>query len=243
MGSQEAVDAYCNKTDNEEERTPPVSKRHRNVDLSDDNTSDITTGNSTSSLAKTDSSKKKSTNSIDNFIVRNITAKEKPKFEQLLLRMTVSNGWSFQWTSNPATLEFYEFLNPNLILPLTLVFDRWKNILKQHIFGSLLILSTRESLVWKTIDISSERERMIEIIPKIESMINETSIIGAKLSAVVSDSASAYSAQYEEEKQARERRHSQQIDNLRTFQNQETPLKLVPQKLVLNKHGRSHSAP
>ncbi|CAG8580286.1 2572_t:CDS:2, partial [Gigaspora rosea] len=76
----------------------------------------------------------------------------------------------------------------------TLVFDRWKNVLKQHIFGSLLILSTREFLVWKTINISSERERMIEIIPKIELMINETSIIGAKLSAVVSDSASAYSA-------------------------------------------------
>ncbi|CAG8782194.1 13831_t:CDS:2, partial [Gigaspora rosea] len=49
--------------------------------------------------------------------------------------------------------------------------------------------------------------------------------------------------QYEEEKQARERRHYQQINNLRTFQNQETPLKLVPQKLAFNKHGRSHSAP
>ncbi|RIB22929.1 hypothetical protein C2G38_2172684 [Gigaspora rosea] len=48
--------------------------------------------------------------------------------------------------------------------------------------------------------------------------------------------------QYEEKKQARECRHSQQIDNSRTFQNQETPLKLVPQKLALNKHGRSHSA-
>ncbi|CAG8514950.1 19888_t:CDS:2 [Gigaspora rosea] len=89
LGSQEAVNVHCNKTDNEEERTPPVSKRH-------DNTSDVTTGNSTSSLAKTVGSKKKSTNSIDNFIVRNITAKEKPKFEQLLLRMTVSNGWSFR---------------------------------------------------------------------------------------------------------------------------------------------------
>ncbi|CAG8813443.1 9955_t:CDS:2, partial [Gigaspora rosea] len=55
----------------------------------------------------------------------------------------------------PATLEFYEFLNPNLILPLgvTLVFDGWKTVLKQHIFGLLLILSTGESLVWKTINI------------------------------------------------------------------------------------------
>ncbi|CAG8794757.1 22153_t:CDS:1, partial [Gigaspora rosea] len=82
-----------------------------------DNTSDMATGNSTSSLAKAVGNNKKSTKPIDNVIVRNITAKEKPKFERLLLRMTVSNGWSFRWTSDPAMLEFYEFLNPNFILP------------------------------------------------------------------------------------------------------------------------------
>ncbi|CAG8599786.1 25224_t:CDS:2 [Gigaspora rosea] len=140
------------------------------------------------------------------FAVRNITAKEKPKFEQLLLRMTISNGWSFRWTMDPATLEFFEFLNPNLVLPYrhtlsnpdrigaTLAFDGYKNVLNQHIFGSLFILSNGETLVWQAIDISSEQERMIEIIPKIESMINEAYNIGAKLSAIVSDSAPAYSA-------------------------------------------------
>ncbi|CAG8629573.1 512_t:CDS:1, partial [Gigaspora rosea] len=34
LRSQKAVDAYCNKTNNEEEWTPPVSKRCQNVDLS-----------------------------------------------------------------------------------------------------------------------------------------------------------------------------------------------------------------
>ncbi|CAG8606946.1 34152_t:CDS:2, partial [Racocetra persica] len=134
LGSQEAVDAYCNKTDNEEEQIP-VSKRCKNTNLSDDdNTSDMTTDLSFEQKLKTDK------------------------------------------------------------IGVTLVFDEWKNVLKQHIFGSLLILSTGESLVWKTIDISSEQEQMIEIISKIESMINEISKIGTKLSAVVSDSVSAYFA-------------------------------------------------
>ncbi|CAG8816642.1 15516_t:CDS:1, partial [Gigaspora rosea] len=41
---------------------------------------------------------------------------EKPKFERQLLWMTISNRWSFRWTTNPATLEFFEFLNPKLTL-------------------------------------------------------------------------------------------------------------------------------
>ncbi|CAG8570871.1 6411_t:CDS:2, partial [Scutellospora calospora] len=160
------------------------------------------------------------------FMVRNVTEKEKPKFERLLLRMTISNGWAFQWTRDPATREFFEFLNPNLVLPgwdalsnrilnsesvnldmsreqklkedsigVTLAFDGWKNVLKQHIFGSLFILSSGEVLIWDTIDVSSERERMIEIIPKVEFMIKDASKIGANLSAIVSDSAPAYSGE------------------------------------------------
>ncbi|RIB06302.1 hypothetical protein C2G38_2217456 [Gigaspora rosea] len=188
--SQELVDVYCNRTDNEEDRD-------------DDSMSDVTTSSyastSTSTKIISKNKTKKPLGSIANFIVRTVTSKKKPTFEQLLLRMTISNGWSFRWTSNPATLEFYEFLNPNLTLPddkigVTLIFDGWKNILKQHIFGSLLILSTGESLIWKTIDISLERDQMIEIIPKIESMISEATMIGAKLTAVVSDSAPAYAS-------------------------------------------------
>ncbi|CAG8570601.1 4828_t:CDS:1 [Racocetra fulgida] len=184
----------------------------------------MTSSTTTSTVSNRNSKQKSSTASVTNFIVRGITTKEKPKFERLLLRMTISNGWSFRWTTDPATLEFFEFLNSKLTLPsrhalsnrilnaekttltqfckqnlkndkigVTLAFDGWKNILKQHIFGSLFILSTGETLIWKAIDISLERERMIEIIPKIESMINEASDLGAKLSAIVSDSAPAYS--------------------------------------------------
>ncbi|RGB25853.1 hypothetical protein C1646_747135 [Rhizophagus diaphanus] len=45
----------------------------------------------------------------------------------------------------------------------------------------------------KASDISSERERMIEIIPKIEDLIKDAGVdLGAKVIAIISDSAAAY---------------------------------------------------
>ncbi|CAG8823011.1 7741_t:CDS:2, partial [Gigaspora rosea] len=133
-----------------------------------------------------------------------IATKDKLRFERLLLRITISNGWVFYWTTNPETKEFFKFLNPAINLPkqklkedsigVTLAFDGWKNILNQHIFGSLFILSTGEVQIWEAIDTSSERERMIEIIPKIENMIRDALSMEAKLLAIVSDSAPAYAA-------------------------------------------------
>ena len=40
-----------------------------------------------------------------------------PRFEQLFLRMTVSNGWAFQWINNPSTHAFFYWLNLRLKLP------------------------------------------------------------------------------------------------------------------------------
>ncbi|CAG8683646.1 6471_t:CDS:2, partial [Gigaspora rosea] len=57
----------------------------------------------------------------------------------------------------------------------TLAFDEWKNVLNQNIFGSLFILSTGEVQIWEAIDTSSERERIVNIIPKIENMIKNAS--------------------------------------------------------------------
>ena len=72
-----------------------------------------------------------------------------------------------------------------------LAFDGWKNILNQHIFGSLFILSSGEILIWEASDISSECERMVEVIPKIMGLIQETKRLSVRLNAIVSDSDSA----------------------------------------------------
>jgi len=47
-----------------------------------------------------------------------------------------------------------------------LAFDGRKNILNQHIFGSLFITSLGEILIWETSDNSSEHERLIEVNTK-----------------------------------------------------------------------------
>ncbi|CAG8607486.1 11179_t:CDS:2, partial [Scutellospora calospora] len=151
-GFQEAVDTYCNRTDNKEETTSKIAKRYQNINMSDnEDTSDITSS-TTTSTASNHNSKQKSSSTFS--------------YEQKL--KNDKNG-------------------------VALAFDGWKNILKQYIFSSLFILSTGETLIWKATDISSERECIIEIIPKIKSIINEASDLGAKLSAIVSNSIPVYS--------------------------------------------------
>jgi hypothetical protein len=56
-------------------------------------------------------------NIMGNILVQTSTKKEQPIFKCLLLRVTVSNRFSFHWIENQATLDLFEFLNPNLILP------------------------------------------------------------------------------------------------------------------------------
>ncbi|CAG8473880.1 5610_t:CDS:2 [Scutellospora calospora] len=167
-GSEEAVKIYLDDMNDE---TPSIS--------------------STPSTPKKQRKKPLNSNTMSNFIVKD--------------------------TTNQATQEFFEFLNPALTLPARHALSNRildaernnfiksreqklredvvrKNILKQNIFGSLFILSTGEVQVWEAIDISSEREQMIDVIPKIKKMTNDALNIGTKLLAIVSDSAPAYSA-------------------------------------------------
>jgi hypothetical protein len=252
IGSQEEVDAIINLTDNESEEIAKkkrliadsdsgkigrekvlryLESMQSNLDTVFFKTieGEISSARSFASTSTTSSKRhlhpvKTGDNVMGNILVRTPTKKEQPVFERLLLRVTVSNGFPFQWIENQATLDLFEFLNPHLILPgrkvlsnrilnnetesvdklrneklsndqigVTLAFDGWKNVLNQHIFGSLFITSSGEILIWKASDISSERERMIEIIPKIEDLIKDAGVdLGAKVIAIISDSAAAY---------------------------------------------------
>jgi len=250
IGNQEELDKIIYLTDNEEEEEP--SQKHQKCHNNDfgknkyeivfkylksmqdnlknlnfktiEDTASVKSFSSTSSALSTRSSYSK-TNLIESHLVRRPSKKEIPKFEQLLLRMSVANGFPFQWVNHPATLEFFAFLNPFLILPkrkalsnrilnketadlsalrneklindqvgVVLAFDGWKNILNQHIFGSLFITSSGEILIWDALDISSERERLIDVMPKIKELIQEINGLGIKLNAIVSDSAPGYAA-------------------------------------------------
>ncbi|PKK61470.1 hypothetical protein RhiirC2_791757 [Rhizophagus irregularis] len=128
---------------------------------------------------------------MGNILVQMPIKKEQPIFESLLLRI-----------ENQATLDLFEFLNPHLILP------------GQKVLSNRILNNETESINklrneklsndqigvilafdgWKNAsDISSERECMIEIIPKIEDLIKDAGVdLGAKVIAIISDSAAAY---------------------------------------------------
>ena len=56
----------------------------------------------------------------------------------------------------------------------------------------LFITSSGEILIWEASDISNEREQLIEVIPKIEGLIQEINKLDIKLNAIVFNSALAY---------------------------------------------------
>jgi hypothetical protein len=250
IGNQEELDKIVYLTDNEEEEetSQKRQKYHHNNNFGENNhekvlkylrsmqnsfkvsnfklieeEASVKSYSSISTLSTRSHHSKKS--SIEGNLIRKMSKKETPKFERLLLRMSVANGFSFQWVNHPATLEFFEFLSPFLVLPkrkalsnrilnrktedlntlrdeklindqigVILAFDGWKNILNQHIFGSLFITSSGEILIWDASDVSNERERLIEVMPKIKDLIQEINRLNIKLNAIVSDSASAYAA-------------------------------------------------
>ncbi|CAG8803965.1 21675_t:CDS:2, partial [Cetraspora pellucida] len=124
-------------------------------------------------------------------------------FEKLVLNATIENGWSFNWVEKESSITMLKFKYPNLVIPshtlgghilkdtiqelhselitkathdivgVSLAFDRWKNILKQNIFGTILITSSGEVLIWSVQDISAELERTTNVISKIEVFLED----------------------------------------------------------------------
>ncbi|CAG8593397.1 9106_t:CDS:2, partial [Scutellospora calospora] len=54
---------------------------------------------------------------LDPYIVRRFSKARKSKFNYLLLKMTVSNRWSFRWVENPDSLAPFQYINPKITLP------------------------------------------------------------------------------------------------------------------------------
>ncbi|RHZ82237.1 hypothetical protein Glove_110g32 [Diversispora epigaea] len=54
---------------------------------------------------------------MDNYIVRPLSVADMKKFHTLLLQLSLSCGWAFNWINKPETEELFTFLNPFLKLP------------------------------------------------------------------------------------------------------------------------------
>ncbi|CAG8681695.1 10116_t:CDS:1, partial [Scutellospora calospora] len=75
-----------------------------------------------------------------------------------------------------------------------LVFDSWKNVLKQELLGTMLVLPSSEPIVWKVLEISGERNHAVDILLKIKELIDDLHNENIKLAAIISDSAASYAS-------------------------------------------------
>ncbi|EXX51988.1 hypothetical protein RirG_257090 [Rhizophagus irregularis DAOM 197198w] len=95
------------------------------LDEEDDNLSQASfSTRSTASTFTSGTSKRLCTNNsekvqstINQYIGRKFLPNEIDTFYRLLLRMTISNGWAFQWVENQKTIKFFNFISPLLKLP------------------------------------------------------------------------------------------------------------------------------
>ncbi|CAG8718433.1 14308_t:CDS:1, partial [Acaulospora morrowiae] len=86
-----------------------------------------------------------SKNSIENYLIRDLNSAKYCIFEYHLLKVTISNGWAFNWIDNPEVSALFRFLNPNISLP------------GRHALASRILLSHSEELQRKqTIDAKKE---------------------------------------------------------------------------------------
>jgi hypothetical protein len=89
------------------------------IDLQSDSSCDTLSTSSKSSFPN--SSQKLITRSssygpLDNYIVRPLSKQDTQKFNILLIRLTVSCGWSLNWVNKSEAKELFKFLNPSLNL-------------------------------------------------------------------------------------------------------------------------------
>jgi hypothetical protein len=73
---------------------------------------------------------------------------------------------------------------------ITLAFDGWKNVARQHLFGIVLITSTGEMIIWKTIECGGNRGTANEIIRITQELFTELDQEEIKINGLVTDSAS-----------------------------------------------------
>ncbi|CAG8771424.1 15054_t:CDS:2, partial [Cetraspora pellucida] len=89
--------------------------------------------------------------------------------------------------NNPEVKAFFKFFYPLVKLPsqkdlkaaqkdtndVTLVYNSWKNIKKESIFGSILITSMGKVLIWNAEDISDECTRTCAALKNLATKIEE----------------------------------------------------------------------
>ncbi|CAG8555328.1 15634_t:CDS:2 [Racocetra fulgida] len=98
VGGKEQVNNILNKEDSEE------SSKKLRLDYDKDKDNSL-------AISKVESKK------IDHFLARTPTFLEQAQFEDQILNITITNGWSFRWVEDKSVIAYYHWLNPHLKLP------------------------------------------------------------------------------------------------------------------------------
>ncbi|CAB4414414.1 unnamed protein product [Rhizophagus irregularis] len=189
-----------------DEEMPP--SKHIRID--DDDSASISSFRTNSTFSSFNLSRRSSESyyqsSISKFAVRDLNKSETSKFHDLLIRMTLNLKLKLpdrkQLTGpilDQAIKSIEQLCKEKLNqvheqAGITLSFDGWKNIVNQELLGIMIILPSGETLIWKAVDISDQRGRAIDVIPKIEEILNDLKEQSIKVAALVSDSAAAYAS-------------------------------------------------
>ncbi|CAB4395903.1 unnamed protein product [Rhizophagus irregularis] len=195
-------------------RTANNLKRQLNqlpeLDEEDDNLSQASfSTRSTVSTSTSGTSKRLCTNNsekvqstINQYIRRKLLPNEIDTFYRLLLRMTISNGWAFQWVENQETIEFFNFISLLLKLPnqKTLADEILKNS-AERVQNNIEAAAKDDKygIRWTSInmgakDISGDRGNTDAAVRHISAFLNETQAKNIKINTVITDSASSYNA-------------------------------------------------
>jgi hypothetical protein len=79
-------------------------------------------------------------------------------------------------------------------LGVTLAFDGWKNVSRQHLLGVILITSSGEVVIWKAVDYGGKRGTGNDVVQTTEELFIELQQMNINVNGLITDSASENAA-------------------------------------------------
>ncbi|CAG8621195.1 2419_t:CDS:2, partial [Cetraspora pellucida] len=185
-----------------------------------ENFNDNSEASSSKNLSEASSSKNSTAsirkNTLDHYCFWPLNEEQQKHFEQLILKATVENPeikMLFEFVHPLIKLPLRKNLSGQILSEstqkitksikeiaqndkdrITLVYDDWKNIKKESIFGSILVTSMGRVLVWNAEDIANEHTKWFDVQHRTENMLSDLKKEKIKVNAVVMDCAPEYEA-------------------------------------------------
>ncbi|RIB28634.1 hypothetical protein C2G38_2157358 [Gigaspora rosea] len=141
---------------------------------------------------------------LNKFFKSNFQGEHLEQYEKLLIRATVSRGWSFRWIEDPEVQDLIRFLNPAATFPNRLdlsnrILNHETEMVLENIVQSatqmILVLHYHgSSLPWNVEDLSNKRKNWQTVVLMTKNLFNSIEARGILINELVTDSAPEYMA-------------------------------------------------